>query len=333
MYKEKMPKIDLSSLKKYAVVAVLLFLMALFTIANPSFLTIRNLTNIIIQNTYILIVGVGISFVMLGGGIDLSVGYQMSLVGVVTSICITIYHLPVWPSIAIGLLLGICLGFFNGMIVAYIKVFPLLATIATSALFQGVSFLISQSNSYRRYPDEFLILTRAKVLGIPLDILIALLAILIAVFVYKETVFGFRVYAVGGNEEAARLAGINTRRTKVILYSLCGFCAAAGTMLMMSRANFHSSSFGPGTDITCLTAAIIGGISFVGGEGSVLGLVAGVFILAVVGNGMQLAGWGAYAQFVVKGFILIGAVLFDEYQKVARKKPSAKPSRPAIAAE
>lgn len=125
--------------------------------------------------------------------------------------------------------------------------------------------------------------------------------------------------ALGGNEEASRLAGIKTKIIRVAVYSICGFFVAVATMVMISKANTTSSSFGPGTEFTALTAAIIGGISFMGGEGNMLGLVAGVLMLAVLGNGMQLAGWGTYAQYIVKGVILLGAVTFDEYRKMGKR--------------
>ena len=124
--------------------------------------------------------------------------------------------------------------------------------------------------------------------------------------------------ALGGNEEAARLAGINTRRLKISLYTICGFLVAVATMIMIAKADTTNSSFGPGTEFIALTAAIVGGVSFMGGEGSVPALVAGVFVLAVLGNGMQLAGWGTYAQYIVRGVILLAAVAFDEYQKNLR---------------
>jgi ribose transport system permease protein len=319
--------IDLENLKKYAVMGVLLFLVIFFAFFSNAFLTTRNLTNIITQNTFILFVAIGLSFVMIGGGIDLSVGFQMSLVGVVTSISMLDYHHPIWFSVLLGLLLGTFLGFINGMIIAYLRIFPLLATIATGAIFQGASFLISNSKIYHNFPAALRAITQGRLVGIPLDILLALLALLFAAFIYSRTVFGFRLIALGGNEEGSRLAGINTRRMKIAMYTLCGFSTAIATMLMLSRANFHSSTYGPGTEITVLTAAIIGGISFAGGEGGVAGLVAGVFILAVIGNGMQLAGWGTYPQSVVKGVILLGAVIFDEYQKMTWGRSYKKPPR------
>jgi ribose/xylose/arabinose/galactoside ABC-type transport system permease subunit len=313
-----MPKMDLSGLRKYTVLFILLGLMAFFSLASPYFLTARNLTNIVIQNTYFIIVAVGLSFVMIGGGIDLSVGYQMSLVGVITAMAMVLYHLPVWLSVLIGLVLGTLLGLINGLIVSRIRIFPLIATLATSAVFQGISYLVSKANTFRSYPPEFLFLTRGKVLGVPFDILLTLVVVIVASLVYTETTFGYRLMAVGGNEEAARLSGINTKRMKVAIYTICGFLTAVATMVMISKANTTNSSFGPGTEFIALTAAIVGGVSFMGGEGSVPALVGGVFVLAVIGNGMQLAGWGTYAQFIVRGLILLGAVAFDEYQRNLR---------------
>ena len=314
-----MSRINFSGLKKYTVMFVLVLLMVLFSFASPYFLTFRNLTNIVTQNTYFIIVAIGLSFVMIGGGIDLSVGFQMSLVGVVTAMLMVVYHFPVWLAVILGLLLGTILGLTNGLIVSSIKVFPLIATLATSIVYQGISYMISKANTFRAYPGEFLFLTRGQILGIPFDVLLTLIIIILVGIVYSETVFGFRLMALGGNEEASRLSGINTRRMKIAIYTLCGFITAIATMVMISKANTTNSSFGPGTEFIALTAAIVGGISFMGGEGNIPALVAGVFILAVLGNGMQLAGWGTYAQFIVRGTILLGAVAFDEYQRNIRQ--------------
>jgi ribose/xylose/arabinose/galactoside ABC-type transport system permease subunit len=316
--REKLSKIDLSGIKKYTVIFILFVLMVLFSFASPYFLTWRNLTNIITQNSYFIIVAIGLSFVMIGGGIDLSVGYQMSLVGVVTAMLMMVFHLPVWLAVLLGILLGTTLGLINGLIVTSIKIFPLIATLATATVFQGISYLISKANTFRGYPDEFLFLTKAKVIGIPFDVFLALVIAILASIIYTETVFGFRLLALGGNEEASRLSGINTRRMKIAIYTICGFFTAIATMVMISKANTTNSSFGPGTEFIALTAAIVGGISFMGGEGSIQSLIAGVLLLAVLGNGMQLAGWGTYAQFIVRGMILLGAVAFDQFQRNAK---------------
>ncbi len=313
-----MPKLKLSGLKKYTIIFILFLLILFFSTTSPYFITLRNLVNIITQNTYFIIGAVGLSFVMIGGGIDLSVGYQMSLVGVVTAMCMTVFHLPVWISISLGLILGTILGLINGLIVTNIKVFPLIVTLATSMLFQGASYLVSKAQTFRNYPDSFLWLTKGKILGLPFDVFLTIIVVLLASFVYSKTNYGWKVLALGGNEEATRLAGIKTNSIKVSVYALCGFIFALATMIMISKSNTTASNFGPGTEFTVLTAAIVGGISFMGGEGNMLGLVTGVFILAVLGNGMQLAGWGTYAQYIVRGLILLGAVAFDEYQRTNR---------------
>jgi ribose/xylose/arabinose/galactoside ABC-type transport system permease subunit len=191
----------------------------------------------------------------------------------------------------------------------------LIATLATATVFQGISYIISKANTFRGYPEQFLFLTKGKLLGIPFDIILTLIIAVLVSIVYSETVFGFRLLALGGNEEASRLAGINTRKMKILIYVICGFFTAVATMVMISKSNTTNSSFGPGTEFIALTAAIVGGVSFMGGEGSIQSLIAGVLLLAVLGNGMQLAGWGTYAQFIVRGMILLGAVAFDQLQR------------------
>ncbi len=320
-----MRKINFSGLKKYTIMFILLGLMVVFSLTSPYFFTLRNLTNIITQNTYFIIAAIGLSFVMIGGGIDLSVGWQMSLVGIVTAILMVQYQTPAWLAVIVGLLLGTGLGLFNGVIVTNVRVFPLIVTIATSTVFQGISYIISQSQTFRSYPEEFLFIAKGKVLGVPFDVILTVIVVLFATFVYTKTKYGWNVMALGGNEEASRLAGIKTRALKTSVYALCGFFVAVATMVMISKANTTSSAFGPGIEFTILTAAIIGGISFMGGEGNMGALVVGVFVLAVLGNGMQLAGWSTYAQYIVRGIILLGAVAFDEYQKNSKSKKKIKP--------
>jgi ribose transport system permease protein len=328
-----MRKFNLRGLQKYAVMFILVILMVLFSFSSPYFFTIRNLTNILTQNTYFIILAIGLSFVMIGGGIDLSVGWQMSLVGVVMAMCMTLYHLPVWLSILIGIALGILLGLFNGLIVANIRVFPLIVTIATSTVFQGISYIVSHAQTYRQYPDQFLFIAKGKIFGAPFDVILTIVIVLLSTFIYAKTSYGWNILAMGGNEEAARLAGIKTKATKISVYTLCGFFTAVATMVMISKSNTTNSSFGPGSEFTALTAAIVGGVSFMGGEGNMLGLVTGVLILAVLGNGMQLAGWGTYAQYIVKGIILLGAVTFDEFQKTARITKRSKATSETASSE
>jgi ribose/xylose/arabinose/galactoside ABC-type transport system permease subunit len=308
---------------KYITFFILAALVLLFSCFSPYFFTLTNIKNLITQNTYFIIAAIGLAFVMIGGGIDLSVGYQMSLVGVVFGILITTAGLPVPLALGIGFLLGAVLGVLNGIIVTSIRIFPLIATLATSTVFQGISFTLSQSKSFRPFPASFRAISVETLGGIPLDIILALVIAGAAAYVLQKTYFGRYVMAVGGNEEAARLSGINTRLIRIMVYGICGFCFAVATMIMIAKSNTASSTMGPGTEFTCLTAAIIGGISFKGGKGSIVGLIAGVFIVQILGNGMQLAGWGVYAQYIVKGIILLLAVTLDSFKNMGGPRKTA----------
>jgi ribose/xylose/arabinose/galactoside ABC-type transport system permease subunit len=296
---------------KYSVMVVMLALIIMFSFISPFFLTWQNIFNLINQNTYFIIASVGLAFVMIGGGIDLSVGYQMSLVGVITAICMTVLLLPVWLSVSIGLVTGMLLGFTIGVIVTRLKVFPLIATLAMSTVYQGISYQISQAKTYRQFPASFRLLSTGGILGLRYDVLLAAAVVLGGAYIFNQTYLGRHILAVGGNREAARLSGIPVNKITVFVYTLCGFLFAVATMDMISKSNTTTSTFGPGTEFTCMTAAIIGGISFKGGKGSMGGLVVGVFVLQILGNGMQLAGWGTYSQYIVKGLILLLAIGFD----------------------
>jgi ribose transport system permease protein len=313
-------RLHLGALRKYAVVFVLLLLVLIFSLVSRDFFSLRNLTNIVTQNTHFIIVAIGLSFVLISGGIDLSVGYQMSVVGVVMAMMMTLWSWPVWLSLIAGVALGTFLGSINGFIVTQIRTFPLIVTLATAVVFQGVSYMLSNARTYRAFPDSYHAITRLRLLNVPLDVYIMIVIVIIAAVVFYQTRAGMRVVALGGNEEGLRLAGVNTKRLKLLVYTACGFFTAIATIIMMSKANSMQSSFGPGTEFTALTAAIVGGVSFLGGEGNIPALVAGVLVLAVLGNGMQLAGWSTYPQFIVRGIILLGAVAFDEYQKSLRLK-------------
>lgn len=319
-YTTLLSKIKTIKFKNYTIIYVLLLMILVFSIANPLFASWQNLTNLITQNTYFIIAAVGMSFVMIGGGIDLSVGYQMSLVGIITAVLIVTLQVPVWLAIAIGLMIGALLGMLNGLIVTSVNIFPLIATLATAMIFQGISFMISGAKTFRLdYTLKFLV--SDSLFGIPFDIWLTLVIIIFVGIIFRKTYFGRYIFATGGNEEASRLSGIKTKIIRVSIYALCGFFFAIATMIMMAKANVMTSTFGPGTEFTALTAAIIGGISFKGGEGKIWGLIVGIFILQVLSNGMQLSGLGAYVQYVVKGAILLFAVIFDEYQKAKRSKP------------
>ncbi|WP_159952471.1 ABC transporter permease [Rhizobium sp. 18065] len=311
--------IALGIFKKYAILFVLLGLIALFSFLSPYFLTLQNLTNIFVQNSYVIIAAVGLSFVMISGGMDLSIGYQMSVVGVVTAVCMMWLSLPVPLAIAVGIGCGILMGFINGFASIMLKVHSLIVTLGTLTVFQGASYIVSQQSAIINLPPSFKFIGQGYIAHtIPVSVLLMLASVAIASFILNITSAGRMIYAIGGNEDAAYLSGIPVTKVKVFVYALCSFFVAIAAIVLFARSGSAASSTGPGTEFTCMTAAVLGGISFKGGEGKMWGLVTGVLILGVLANGMQLVGLNTYAQYIVKGLVLLAAVGFDTYYKTAR---------------
>lgn len=318
MQKNKMSTSVVRLLEKYAIFFVFIGLMILFSIMTPYFLTVQNLTNVFVQQSYVIIAAVGLSFVMISGGMDLSIGYQMSLIGVVTAVFMKWMNIPVPIAIALGLVLGVVLGLFNGIAAITLKVHPLIVTLGTMTVFQGLSYIISKQSVILNLDPSFKYIGQGYLFGfLPVSVVLMIIVVVIASFILRKTHIGRYVYALGGNEEASHLAGINVVRTKLMVFGLCGLFVAISSMVLFARSGSAASTTGPGTEFTCMTAAVLGGISFKGGEGKMWGLVTGVLILGILSNGMQLIGMGTYAQYIVKGFVLLAAVGFDTFQKSA----------------
>ncbi|MGN1019928.1 MAG: ABC transporter permease [Aristaeellaceae bacterium] len=290
---------------------ILAALVILFTLFNPLFMSARNLYNVLTQSTYIVIAGMGICFVMISGGIDLSVGNQMAVCGCIAAIIMLETSLPWWLVWPICICAGFLMGALNGFLSARLRLFPLVVTIATSEVFKGLAYTMTSSKSYSGMPAAFRALYRTQLFGLPLDVYLAILIVAATWVVLNKTHFGRDVLAIGGNKECARLSGIHADLIQTLCFAITGAIFAIATLDMLAQQNMTSATTGPGTEITCLTAAIIGGISMKGGKGNVVGMVAGIFVMQIIANGMQLAGWGTYTQYLVKGGILIAAIAFD----------------------
>lgn len=301
-------------------VFIFIILFILFSIMNPAFASWMNIKNLIIQNSYVVVVAVGISFVMMSGSLDLSIGYQVASIGVLAAKMMTTMGIPVWITVIVTILFGMLLGFINGGVAVLFKIEPLIVTIATMTVFQGIANIISGGISYTNFPDSFRVVTRGAFLGIPVDVWIAAAAVLIASIVYNFTYYGRFVKAMGGNIEATRLAGVRTGLMRISTFVICGFFVAVASLIYISKLSSTNASYGPGIEFTGMTAAILGGVSFNSGEGKMWGLVVGIFTLAIISNGMQLAGINQYVQYIVKGVILILAIAFDNYQRSHKGK-------------
>ena len=315
MDREKVTIIIRKTIKNYVMVLIFIGLFIVFSFLNPAFSSWMNISNLIVQNTYVVVAAVGISFVMMSGALDLSVGYQVAAIGVLVARLMTLENLPVPLAVIIAILFAVSLGLINGGVAVLFKIEPLIVTIGTMTIFRGMANIISRGLSFHSFPDSFRIITRGTFLGIPFDVYIAIMAVALASVIYNFTYYGRFVKAMGGNEEATRLAGVNVALMRISTFMLSGFFIAIASFIYISRLSLTNATYGPGIEFTVMTAAILGGISFNSGEGKMWGLVVGIFTLAIIENGMQFAGLNMFVQYIVKGSVLILAIAFDKYQR------------------
>jgi ribose transport system permease protein len=309
-----------SLMKKNVPFLILLFLVILFSFIAPNFMTFGNLRTLIRQVSFAGISAVGLMFVMISGGIDLSIGSQIVFSNVLLAIMMVEWKLPPAVAIPLILLVGTGLGAINGFLCIKLNIHPLIITLGTSAIFKGLGYIINRSRNIMGFPDSFRWFGQGYVWGIPVPVIVMIIVALIGSFILTRTYFGRRVFALGGNEEAARLAGVNINGMKVLLFMICGFVSSITTVLLLSRVFAGQTITGQGLEFDCLTAALLGGVSFKGGEGTIFGLMVGIIIIGVLNNAMQLASFPDFSQTVVKGSVLLIAVAFDVYQKNRKAK-------------
>lgn len=291
-----------------------------FSIVAPRFLTILNLTNILIQNSYLIIATIGISMIMISSGADMSVSYQIGIISVVLGKLITKMGMPFWIAIIITLILGALLGSVNGLCAIKLKVHPMVATMATMTIYQGIAYVSSNSETYFDFPEAFKYIGQGKIGPIPICVILMIIAVIIGYFMLNKTYFGRYVYSIGGNEEATRLAGVNTIRVRLVIFIVAGLFVAVAAIVFTARTGSASAGIAADAMFSCFTACILGGISFSGGGGNVLSVIISVLIIGVLSNGIQMMGGSIYTQYIVKGLLLVLAIAYDNYQKALRMK-------------
>ena len=311
-------------IKSNIMLLILILLIVVFSFMSPNFMTYRNLMNICTQNAYFIVAAIGVGMIMISGGTDLSAGQAMSVIGVCVAIAMQNWGLPVPVAILLGLVIGAVLGVFNGYAANLLKIHPMIVTLATMTMFQGISYTISGSKSYFNFADSYKFIGQQYIWKVSVPVIIAIVVAVVIHFVLEKTCFGRFIYAAGGNAEAARLAGINVKRIKVAVFAIAGILYAVASVMLTSRSGSANSGMGPGTEFDSITACVLGGVSFIGGEGKVKGIIIGCLILGVLGNGMQLIGMGVYSQFIVKGIILMLSIGYDTIQKHAKVKKVTK---------
>ena len=320
---EKSSKL-MTFLKRNVLLGILLLLIIVFSFLSNDFLSVRNLFNICLQNAYLIIASIGVAIVMIAGGTDLSTGQMISVVAVCVGVFMEWLGLPIPLSIVLALGVGIALGLFNGFVTNVLKIHSMIVTLATMTMFQGISYLISGSKSIYDLKPSFKVIGQGYLFQVvPIPVVIVVVISLVAHFVLTRTVWGRFVFAAGGNPEAARLAGVNVKVVKLAVFAVCGFLCACSSVVMVARQGSAASTMGGDVVFNAITACVLGGVSFIGGEGEVKGVIIGVLILGVLSNGMQLIGMGVYIQYVIKGLILLASIGYDTYQKQSKVKKIA----------
>ena len=293
-------------------------LILVFSVLSDRFFTPLNLTNILVQNVHIAICATGVFMIMISGGCDLSIGYQMSVSAVLVAKLLSNGTVGVAPAILLGILICVALGCFNGVMSIALNSQPMIVTLGTMAIFQGISYLISGSKTYHNLPRSFMYLGQGKLFGkIPLNAVIALVVIIIVGVILNRTHVGRKIYAVGDNPEAAKLAGLNVAKIKILVFTCAGILVGISAILLAARSGSADSSTGTGIEFTGIIACVLSGVALKGGEGTLWKAIVAVFVLGVLSNGMQLINLGTYPQYIAKGIIMLVSLYLSN--KTAKK--------------
>ena len=293
-------------------------LILVFSVLSDRFFTPLNLTNILVQNVHIAICATGVFMIMISGGCDLSIGYQMSVSAVLVAKLLSNGIVGVAPAILLGILICVALGCFNGVMSIALNSQPMIVTLGTMAIFQGISYLISGSKTYHNLPRSFMYLGQGKLFGkIPLNAVIALVVIIIVGVILNRTHVGRKIYAVGDNPEAAKLAGLNVAKIKILVFTCAGILVGISAILLAARSGSADSSTGTGIEFTGIIACVLSGVALKGGEGTLWKAIVAVFVLGVLSNGMQLINLGTYPQYIAKGIIMLVSLYLSN--KTAKK--------------
>jgi ribose transport system permease protein len=308
----------LDLIRRYSVLLILLTIGLIFTLGSDRFLTPSNLMNIALQTSIIAIIAIGMTFVILTAGIDLSVGSVVALCGAVAAGLAVQQELGTYVGIALALAAGAAVGLVNGLLIVKGKMPPFIATLSTLAIARGLTLVYSQGRPIAGIDDRFIFLGSGEILGVAAPVLILAIVFVMAYIVLRSTKFGNYVYATGGNEEVSRLAGIRTSMITLSVYVISGFLAAVGGVLLTARLWSAQPNAAVGLELDAIAAPVLGGVSLFGGVGSVFGALVGAFILGILSNGLNLMGVPSFWQQVIKGVVLILAVMLDVFSKRRR---------------
>lgn len=297
---------------KYGVYIALVVMFIAMSFASTTFLTVTNLFNILKQNAVIGIIAVGMTFVIITGGIDLSVGAIVAMAACFgTSLAQKGTHTPVLVAYAIGIIAGIACGAFSGLFIAHFHLPAFIATLATQTIVRGIVYVFTDGRPITGVTEAYKYIGRGSWGFLPVAVVIYAIFILAGIFFLSYTKFGRHVYAIGGNKKAAIVSGINAKMTEFMVYVISGFTAACAGVLLSSRIQTGQPAGGQGYELDAITATVIGGSSLAGGKGTVFGCFIGMLVIGIMTNGLDLLNVSSYYQQIIKGAIILLAVLAD----------------------
>ena len=315
---------------KYTIYIILLALIVVFAIAEPVFLTPTNMVNLMTSEAARGMLAFGVAFCIIARGIDLSLGSVIALSSVFAASLVqeltyspliipNLVHIPAAAAVVVGLAAGTVFGLMNGLLIAYTKIPPFIATLGSQVIARGLALMYTNAYPVPMLRKDFTAIGQSLFLGIiPYIVVVFLLFLLASYIMLNHTRFGKNVYAIGGNSEAARAAGIKVERNLVAIYTWSAFTAAAAGVMMTARSASGIATLGAGYELDAIAAATVGGVSHLGGVGTIVGVFGGILVLGVINNGLLIMGVSPYLQQIIKGAIIVIAVVFD-MRKLARR--------------
>ncbi|PWX46314.1 ribose ABC transporter permease [Clostridium perfringens] len=307
-----------ANISKYKSLIGLVLLCIVITIVTPNFLSVSNITNVFTQVSVNAIIAIGMTFVILTGGIDLSVGSTLAISGAVGASIVKLTG-NVFLAIIVAAVIGIAVGLINGLLVSKGKLQAFIVTLATMTIFRGATLVFTDGTPISKLPEAFVKIGNGKLGFMPIPVIITIIIAIIAVYALSQTRFGRYLYALGGNEDASRLSGINTDKIKTLVYVVSGFASAIAGVIITSRIGSASPNAGTGFELDAIAAVVIGGTSLAGGEGTITGTLIGALIIGVLNNGLNLMNVSPFYQSIVKGLVILIAVLLDKRAEKIKK--------------
>lgn len=298
--------------RQLSILLSLFLVMLMFSFLSPVFMQHRNIINILQQASINAVVGFGMTVVIITGGIDLSVGSIVALTSIVTA-KFMVSGVPIPMALLSGILLGGLCGALNGVLISKVKLQPFLVTLGTMSLYRGLALIYSNGIPIINLPSTFLTNMNLFNRSIPVPVIIMFLVTIVLTFVLKKTLFGAYVFAIGGNEEATRLSGVNVDKYKIMTYAVSGITCAIAGIIFLGRLAAAEPMAGNGYELDAIAASAIGGASLAGGKGSIFGTIIGALILSALRNGLTLMNVQAFYQLVAVGAIIIIAITIDRY--------------------